>query len=344
MERTNTAKWEEKYGRWKINVQKDGVRKSFYSSTKGRTGQREANKKADEWLEFDVANDMTFEELYKKWLTSVKKTTSEYNYNDREKHGRVWILPAVGRKKMSRLTEQDFQDILDSAYVAGRAEKTIKNIRGTIITFMKYAKRCGKTTMVPESLTVSKNAPVGKRSIVSLNDAKKLFQTPKKEYWYLNAFRFFFLTGLREGELIRLKKTDIKNGMCHIEKGKNTNAIRDFMLTTSMRKVINDQLEKIENMDTEYLFPSFKGKKSSRNTIYKQWQAFQKDLDFVNRTSIHELRHTFVSYSKGIPTELLKSQVGHSKTMDTFGQYGHLTETDYSDLSNLLEKRFKKII
>lgn len=30
--RTNTAQWEEKYQRWRIAVQKDGVRKQFYSS------------------------------------------------------------------------------------------------------------------------------------------------------------------------------------------------------------------------------------------------------------------------------------------------------------------------
>ena len=49
--RTNTAVWEEKYQRWRIAVQKDGVRKQFYSSTPGRTGQREANAKADQWLD-----------------------------------------------------------------------------------------------------------------------------------------------------------------------------------------------------------------------------------------------------------------------------------------------------
>ena len=40
--RTNTAAWNGK--RWRIDVQKDGTRKSFYSSKPGRTGQREANK------------------------------------------------------------------------------------------------------------------------------------------------------------------------------------------------------------------------------------------------------------------------------------------------------------
>ena len=50
MKRTNTAKWIESARRWQINVQKDGVRKTFTSAKPGRTGQREANRKADDWL------------------------------------------------------------------------------------------------------------------------------------------------------------------------------------------------------------------------------------------------------------------------------------------------------
>ena len=49
--RTNTAYWIEKKSMWRVDVQRDGLRRSFYSSKPGRTGQREANAKADAWLE-----------------------------------------------------------------------------------------------------------------------------------------------------------------------------------------------------------------------------------------------------------------------------------------------------
>ena len=49
--RVNTAIWMESSQRWRIDVQKDGVRRSFYSSKPGRNGQREANRKADAWLD-----------------------------------------------------------------------------------------------------------------------------------------------------------------------------------------------------------------------------------------------------------------------------------------------------
>lgn len=45
--RVNTAIWDAKYKRWKINVQKNGQRRTFYSSIAGIKGRREANAKAD---------------------------------------------------------------------------------------------------------------------------------------------------------------------------------------------------------------------------------------------------------------------------------------------------------
>ena len=50
--RTSSAKWVESKGYWMIKVQQDGMRKIFYSTKPGRNGQREANAKADAWLEF----------------------------------------------------------------------------------------------------------------------------------------------------------------------------------------------------------------------------------------------------------------------------------------------------
>lgn len=39
--------------------------------------------------------------------------------------------------------------------------------------------------------------------------------------------------------------------------------------------------------------------------------------------SLYALRHTFVSVVKTLPEGEMKGLVGHSKSMDTFGAYGH---------------------
>ena len=121
--RTNTAQWEEKYQRWRIAVQKDGVRKQFYSSTPGRTGQREANAKADRWLDDGIGvKARRVEDLYQEWYATVVKTTGTGNQRNVESRWRTRILPAIGRKRITSLTEQDLQDVVNDAYSDGLAK------------------------------------------------------------------------------------------------------------------------------------------------------------------------------------------------------------------------------
>ena len=146
--RTNTAVWEEKYQRWRIAVQKDGARKQFYSSKPGRTGQREANAKADQWL--DTGTDPRggrIEELYKDWYATLEQTTGTGNCRNVESRWRTRILPAVGRKRITSLTEQDLQNVVNKAFADGLSKKTLQSLCADMRAFCKYCrarKLCGR--------------------------------------------------------------------------------------------------------------------------------------------------------------------------------------------------------
>lgn len=123
--RTNTAKWMENQRRWQINVQKDGVRRSFTSSKPGRTGQREANAKADAWLD-DGITDSSYRisRLYVDYLDDLKARSSESNWRPEDSQWRNWILPEIGQLKLSNLTEQHLQNVINKAATAGKSKKT----------------------------------------------------------------------------------------------------------------------------------------------------------------------------------------------------------------------------
>lgn len=73
--RTNTAQWLPNQNRWQIKVQKDGVRKTFTSAKPGRTGQREANAKADAWLDKGICRTTKrCSEVWNEYLISVRAT------------------------------------------------------------------------------------------------------------------------------------------------------------------------------------------------------------------------------------------------------------------------------
>ena len=149
--RTNTAQWEEKYQRWRIAVQKDGVRKQFYSSTPGRTGQREANAKADRWLDDGIGvKARRVEDLYQEWYATVVKTTGTGNQRNVESRWRTRILPAIGRKRITSLTEQDLQDVVNDAYSDGLAKKSLQSLCADMRAFCKWCRAKKLTPSTPK--------------------------------------------------------------------------------------------------------------------------------------------------------------------------------------------------
>ncbi len=97
MKRTNTAKWIESRSRWQINVQKDGIRKTFTSSKPGRTGQAEANRKADQWLDDGICNTkIKVRQASEQYIESLKNTTSISNWTQYESYFRIHINPLIG--------------------------------------------------------------------------------------------------------------------------------------------------------------------------------------------------------------------------------------------------------
>ena len=79
--RNSTAKWLPAYNRWQIKVTNDnGERRTFYSSTPGRKGQTECNRKADDWLRATTIDEnRRCGDLIEQWLKDLekRKTTSD---------------------------------------------------------------------------------------------------------------------------------------------------------------------------------------------------------------------------------------------------------------------------
>ena len=108
--RTNTAFWVEKEKRWCIAVQKNGTRKRFYSSTPGRTGQREANAKADAWLDDSIRDGKKkVSALYSEWVEELKLTCGTSYVTQCKRYGDCYILPTCGNIRIDERPRATFK-------------------------------------------------------------------------------------------------------------------------------------------------------------------------------------------------------------------------------------------
>ena len=275
-DRTNTAQWIESEKRWKIKVQRDGVRKCFTSSTRGRMGQREANAKADAWLRGElvernkrlrVADAIDLYERYLAELEAIRrgetlsptqKITGRMLGNSRPAISllRTWLEP-YKRKWLDTIGDAEVQTVLDKAAAAGRSKKTIQDLRAAILALIKHHRRRGATSYRPDDISISPAARLKGKNILQPIAIKKLFESDQtilngKQCFddLIYAYRFQVLTGFRPGELIGLKweDVDLQNGIIHLQRsinvygnetqGKNENAIRDFALHKNARNVL----------------------------------------------------------------------------------------------------------
>ncbi len=334
--RTNTAAWNGK--RWRIDVQKDGTRKSFYSSKPGRTGQREANAKADAWLDDGIAaRAPRVSEACGRWLREVQQTTSSTNYRPLESRWRIWVLPVIGSKRVNALTDQDLQNVINRAHTAGKSRKTLKNLSADMRAFCKYCRKSKVSRYLPEDIKIPAGSRYKGKNVLQPSDLLKLFNIDTTTYRgktvrdeYINAYRFQVLTGLRPGELIGLRWADIHGNTANVARsiniegeetqGKNQNAVRSFVMSEMARRVLDEQRQQTGGEESVFCI-------TSERYYYNRWRAYC-DTNGLAPCSPYELRHTFVSVVKTLPAGEVKPLVGHSEDMDTFGIYGHALTGD----------------
>lgn len=331
--RTNTAVWQEAYSRWRVAVQKDGQRKYFYSSTPGRTGQREANRKADAWLEDGIGVKVgRVEDVYKLWLDGLKQTTSAGNWESIESRWRIWVLPIIGKKRVNALTDADLQTIINKAHAAGKSRKTLQLLAGDLRAFCKFCRKAKLSTYLPEDVQIPAGARLKGKKVLQPDDLVKLFSIDTTLYRgkrvhddFVHAYRFEVLTGLRPGELLGLRWADIKGSTVNLSRainvkgietrGKNENAVRSFVLSDVARAVLEAQRAITGHCESVFCL-------ETERRYYKRWKVYCAAND-LQPVSLYELRHTFVSVVKTLPAGEVKELVGHSEDMDTFGIYSH---------------------
>lgn len=360
--RINSAVWVDKYQRWQLKVQKDGQRRTFYSGEPGRNGQRECNAKADAWLDEGIVDENTrISALFALWIDELKLTTSRGNWQPYESLGGKWILPVIGHLKISALNEQHVQDVINNAFKVGKlSAKTLKNTRACMVTFLGYCRRNKTTTLRPEFIKIPRGAKASNKQTLQPDDLKLLFTEDLTKRgikeWFIYAFRFATVTGLRPGEMAGLKTKDISDGVLCVRRainkygevtpGKNKNAQRTVVLPQIALDLLSEQqrMLKTAGLISAYVFPGENGEHMHEHTYYMHWCRYRDHVGISPGRTPYELRHTFISVNKKIPAEMLKPMVGHSKDMDTFGVYGHALNGESYAAARMIDEAFQKLL
>ena len=350
------AVWMEKEKRWSLRCQVDGVQKRFTSSRPGIAGKKEVMKKYRAFMYGETYENLLFSEAWARFLEYIiDKNGKTESYINLEKYGRLYILPRLQKRMLNTCGLSDFQQCISKARrtsggTAPLSRRTLRNLKATIMQFVHFAVANGYMEPLRGQLYIPAAAPSTKRVILQPDDIARLFDGPAND-WYINIFRFALVTGLRTGEVLGIQSGDIKNNVLTINRaincrnqiteGKNQNARRRIYLNKIARRIINENQFRNGRLATPWIFCSKTGGPLSQSTLRNAWLKVAAERNLPGCP--YSLRHTFISLLKNeMPEAMLKSIVGHSASMDTYGIYGHVVNGEMEAASRIIDINFEK--
>ena len=286
-----------------ISQRKDGLYTArFISKQNGKTVQKYFNKLqecrqwyadavfADEHGGINASGDMSVEAWFDYWIENVKgdsiRANTIRNYKERFKHN---IKEHIGRMALSSVKPMHCQNILNLM----KNDYTSSTIYQTrMALYCMFSDAAENDIIEKNPVTKSVKYDIGKESketrALTIEEQKRFLEVAKNTSNY-NQYAFILQTGLRTGELIGLKWSDVDfvNKEINIERSvefrysvgewrvgepKSKAGYRKVPLTEEAIKILKDQKEKLKNLKvvnfefSDYVFLNRKGTPTKNST------------------------------------------------------------------------------
>lgn len=340
---------------FEIYVGKENGRSKFTRKRgfKTKSDARKAIFKLQSELEKpEEKTDITFENLYKKWLSEYEKSVIDSTYYKTDKQFKNHILPDLGNKKIKDITPrmiQEFQNEWSNKLKFGR------KLLGFVRSVFNYGIRLGYIDTNP---AISVVAPKIKRerkedkNFYDHDELKKFMSLAEKtgDIQKIALFRVLAFTGIRKGELLALEWSDLHDNTLEINKAisrsesglevsttKNRASERLISLDRKTIEILNNLRE--EYPDRKLIFESENGGVLSPSKPRKWLLKIIKDSD-LKQITIHGFRHTHASliFESGMTLKQAQHRLGHSDLQTTMNIYTHITQKAIDDIGEKFSK------
>ncbi len=314
--------------------------------------------------------EMLFGEWIDMWYQNYNKGTIQERtqgcYENRIYHH---IIPEIGNIPLNSLTQNDLQEFYTRLKVGGRlqfVEQQGKGLSDRMVRACHASCRMALEKAVNEGL-IPVNPAIGcklppkkaREMQVLTHEEMQRFLIQAKHDGYYEIFMLDLATGLRSGELMGLKWSDLntESGELHIERQvyyekselivstpKTKASVRTIILPPS---VVNALIEYRQTLPdrTVWLFPSPAREGLPRNprAVYKKMQLVL-DRAECKRVRFHDLRHTFATMAleHGMDIKTLSTIIGHNSSETTLNVYSHITADMQKNAARAIDRGIGK--
>lgn len=295
-----------------------------------------------------------FSEVANDWLVYKKPNIRESTFIQYQGHVQNHLKPYFGKTKISRVNFNAIEKYMAYKIEQGMTPPTLKKTLITLGGILKYSVR---KRYIDYNPVREIEKPRGKAS-----EKKKIdFLTPEEILALINntrgqkykvLFTLAVMTGMRQGELLGLKWSDIdwRNNQIRVKRTYNYGRFYEPKSEKSIRSIDMDQavihelkkwrLACLPN-ELDLVFPNENGKPMDYHNVVKRhfWPALSRAG--IRRIRFHDLRHAYATLliDQGEHPKYIQIQMGHSSINVTMDTYGHLMNPVNKEASSRLYKK-----
>jgi integrase len=300
-----------------------------------------------------VTNDKTkVSEYFNTFLNEyVKAMSKPATYNQYNFIYKKHIEPEIGDFKMTSITTTDIQKVILEMNKKNLSTKTMKHAKTVMSVAFTRAYKIDK--IIPENPVKDIQIPnkqAKPRKTLTIEELSKFYKSLENSRWIWSV-KFAVVTGIRRGELLSLKWSDIdwKNNRIKIDKSNSSTGLGDTKsakihyvpLSELAKSYLLHQMDKLKQeenpvtfkddntriedlKETEFLvFPTEMGTMIKPNTYYHTIVRYAKKTAI--KVHPHCFRHTFVYNMRNkLSLKELQDILGHDESTTTLDIYGDM--------------------
>jgi integrase len=339
-----------------VAAQRKPIRRSFRMLAEARAWRQETQV-AVRRGEVGAPSARTVREAMETWLAGARagsiRARSGRRYKPSVIRGyaiavRTKINPRLGSKRLSAVTRNSLQDLIEQLVADGYSPSSVRN---AVMPLRAVFRRAISRGEVPANPTRGLEFPANRRGrdrVAAPAEARTLIEAVPESDRALWATAIY--AGLRRGELQALRWCDIdlKAGVISVAHGwdreagliepKSAAAERRVPIAKTLRKFLVGQRLRQRGVEEAFVFSATGERPFDPPTIAERARLAWRQAG-LEPLSLHECRHTFASLmiAAGVNVKALSTYMGHSTVTLTLDRYGHLLPGNEREAASILD-------
>jgi integrase len=303
---------------------------------------------------------MTFGEYFYDWIKN--REIAETTRDTYDSYYKVHIVgSSIEKTLLSKLSALQIQNFIREIREKNLSDGMVKGIFKTVNASLNHAEKLALVNKNVASKVEKPKVKKQERPIWSNESIKHMLSMSKGDSRYWIAIFLAVMTGMRQGEILGLKWSDIdfEKRTIAVRRGlrKDTSEFTELKTEKSRRviaispktvEVLLEHKKKIEMekhknnyQDNDLVVCTSKGTPSSSSRIIVTWFSILDKYkpEHEPRIRFHDLRHQSASImlNDGIDIRIVSQRLGHSTVSTTLNIYSHLLPNAQEQAANNLD-------